>query len=92
MCGPVFGYASTIVDDQQIAYVGPLTPGANWRRLWQMAERCHTDGASKSRKAQWIVSQASRTFICGSEMAPKFTYLPATRGMTPRPHSPWQVK
>ncbi|MFJ1749864.1 hypothetical protein ACIOJD_26995 [Streptomyces sp. NPDC088116] len=66
--GPVFGYASTLVDNQQVAYIGPLTPGVNWRKLWRMAERCHSDGASESRKAQWIVSQAFRAFICGSDV------------------------
>lgn len=33
-----------------------------------MAERCHNDGASEDRKAQWIVSQASRASICGSDV------------------------
>ncbi|GHD99891.1 hypothetical protein GCM10010339_12670 [Streptomyces alanosinicus] len=32
-----------------------------------MAERCHNDGATDTRKAEWIVSQASRAFICGSD-------------------------
>ncbi|KIE23202.1 hypothetical protein LK08_31315 [Streptomyces sp. MUSC 125] len=71
MFGPVFGYASTLVDDQQVAYIGPLTPTVNWRKLWQMAECCHNDGASETRKAQWIVSQASRAFICGSDVVVK---------------------
>lgn len=73
MFGPVFGYASTLADDQQVAYVGPLTPGVNWRQLWKMAERCHSDGASETRKAQWIVSQASRAFICGSDVVVKLS-------------------
>ncbi|MFI5800134.1 hypothetical protein [Streptomyces sp. NPDC051677] len=69
--GSVFGYASTIVDDQQVAYIGPLTPGIDWRKLWQLAEWNHNGGASESRKAQWIVSQASRAFICGSDVVVK---------------------
>ncbi|MGW0876629.1 hypothetical protein ACWD3Z_40060 [Streptomyces sp. NPDC002740] len=73
MYGPVFGYASTLVDDQQVAYVGPLTPGVSWRKLWQMAERCHNDGAKETRKAEWIISQASRAFICGSDVVVKLS-------------------
>ncbi|MFJ5026507.1 hypothetical protein ACIQB5_00160 [Streptomyces sp. NPDC088560] len=71
--GPVFGYATTLVDDQQLAYVGPLTPGVGWRLLWRMAERCHNDGATETRKAEWIVSQASRAFICGSGVVVKLS-------------------
>lgn len=71
--GPVFGYATTLVEDRQLAYVGPLTPGIGWRLLWRMAERCHTDGAAEARKAEWIVSQASRAFICGSGVVVKLS-------------------
>ncbi|MDO0934820.1 hypothetical protein QQY66_25240 [Streptomyces sp. DG2A-72] len=73
MFGPVFGYTSRIVDDQQVAYVGPLTPGVNWRKLWQMAERCNVPGARDARRAEWIVSQVSRAFICGSDVVVKFS-------------------
>ncbi|MFC9930149.1 hypothetical protein [Streptomyces sp. NPDC127190] len=69
--GPVFGYSSVLVDDRQVAYVGPLTPGVGWRVLWRMAGRCHGDGVSETRKAEWIVSQASRAFICGSGVVVK---------------------
>jgi hypothetical protein len=71
--GPVFGCATTLVDDRQLAFVGPLTPGVGWRVLWKMAERCHNDGATESRKAEWIVSQASRAFICGSGVVAKLS-------------------
>ncbi|MGM9332351.1 hypothetical protein [Streptomyces murinus] len=71
--GPVFGYATTLVDDRQFAYVGPLTPGVGWRLLWRMAERCHNDGVTEARKAEWIVSQASRAFICGSGVVVKLS-------------------
>ncbi|MFY4719335.1 hypothetical protein [Streptomyces sp. LaBMicrA B280] len=71
--GPVFGYATTLVEDRQFAYVGPLTPGVGWHLLWRMAERCHNDGATEARKAEWIVSQASRAFICGSGVVVKLS-------------------
>ncbi|MBJ7002008.1 hypothetical protein ACFYMX_22840 [Streptomyces griseofuscus] len=71
--GPVFGYATTLVEDRQFAYVGPLTPGVGWRLLWRMAERCHKDGVTEARKAEWIVSQASRAFICGSGVVAKLS-------------------
>ncbi|WP_256640343.1 hypothetical protein [Streptomyces murinus] len=71
--GPVFGYATTLMDDRQFAYVGPLTPGVGWRVLWRMAERCHNDGVTEARKAEWIVSQASRAFICGSGVVVKLS-------------------
>ncbi|MGW1049488.1 hypothetical protein ACWD4N_03660 [Streptomyces sp. NPDC002586] len=73
MFGPVFGYATTLVDDQQLAFVGPLTPGVGWRLLWTMAERCHNGGVTEIRKAEWIVSQASRAFICGSGVVTKLS-------------------
>nr|WP_145485769.1 MULTISPECIES: hypothetical protein [Streptomyces] len=71
--GPVFGYATTLVEDRQFAYVGPLPPGVGWRLLWRMAERCHNDGAAEARKAEWIVSQASRASTCGSGVVVKLS-------------------
>lgn len=71
MFGPVFGYASRLTDGQQVAYVGPLTPGVHWRKLWQMADRCNRDTATEAEKAAWIVTQANRAFICGSDVVVK---------------------
>ncbi|AJT65189.1 hypothetical protein [Streptomyces chattanoogensis] len=71
MFGPVFGYASKLVDDQQIAYVGPLTPGVQWAKLWQMAARCCRDSAQDREKAQWIVTQATRAFIMHADLVAK---------------------
>ncbi|MFF3912683.1 hypothetical protein ACFYZB_04230 [Streptomyces sp. NPDC001852] len=71
MFGPVFGYASAFVDGRTIAYVGPVTPGVHWRKLWSMADRCCRDRDSDVDKAMWIVSQANRSFICGSDVVVK---------------------
>jgi hypothetical protein len=73
MFGPVLGYVSTLVDTQQVAYIGPLTPGIDWRKLWQMAERCCMERAPETRKAEWIITQASRAFICGSDVVVKLS-------------------
>lgn len=51
-----------------IAYIGSLTPGVDWRKLWQMAERCNVPAASDTRRAEWIITQANRAFICGSDV------------------------
>ncbi|KIZ14448.1 hypothetical protein [Streptomyces natalensis] len=69
--GPVFGYTSELVDDQQIAYVGPLTPGVQWPKLWQMAARCCRDSAQDREKAQWITTQATRAFIMHADLVTK---------------------
>ncbi|MBL1082210.1 hypothetical protein JK359_09475 [Streptomyces actinomycinicus] len=73
MFGPVFGYASTLVDDQQVAYVGPLTPGIEWRLLWRVAERCCRAGEGEVAHARWIITQANRAFICGSDVVVKLS-------------------
>jgi hypothetical protein len=70
MFGPVFGYASTLVDGQQLAYVGPLTPGFDWRRLWQIAEKCCRQ---QDNRAMWIITQANRAFITGADVVVKLT-------------------
>ncbi len=73
MFGPVFGYASRLVDDEQVAYVGPVTPGMHWRKLWLMADRCNRETAAESEKACWIVTQANRSLICGSDVVVKLS-------------------
>ncbi|MEV7003894.1 hypothetical protein AB0N62_40485 [Streptomyces sp. NPDC093982] len=71
MFGPVFGYASTLVDGRQVAYLGPVTPGVHWRKLWLMADRCNRDTTTEAEKARWIVNQANRSLICGSDVVVK---------------------
>ncbi|MGW0731428.1 hypothetical protein [Streptomyces sp. NPDC002851] len=66
--GPVFGYASKLVDDHQIAYVGPLTPGVQWATLWQLAARCCRESARDQERAQWIITQATRAFIMQADI------------------------
>lgn len=66
--GPVFGFASRLEGNRQVAYVGPLTPGVHWRKLWTIAGRC---GRSDAQAPGWIVSQANRAFICGSDVVVK---------------------
>ncbi len=68
MFGPAFAYTSRLENDQQIAYVGPVTPGVHWRKLWAMADRCCRPTEPEQAKAQWIVSQANRSLICGSDL------------------------
>ncbi|WP_043265738.1 hypothetical protein [Streptomyces sp. CT34] len=68
MFGPVFGYASSLVDEQQIAYVGPVTPGVQWSKLWQMAARCCRGSAQEREHAQWIVTQATRAFVMRADL------------------------
>lgn len=74
MFGPVFGYASTLVDGRQTAYVGPLTPGVRWPKLWKMATRCCRATAQDREKAQWIITQASRAFIMQADLVVKLPY------------------
>ena len=71
MFGPVFGYASRLVDGRQVAYVGPLTPDVPWRKLWSMADRCCRVRDAETDKAQWIVTQANRAFITGADVVVK---------------------
>ncbi|WP_328426072.1 hypothetical protein [Streptomyces sp. NBC_00443] len=66
MFGPVFGYASSLVDGRRVAYVGPVTPGMHWRKVWLMADRCCRQTEGEDAKARWIISQANRALTCGS--------------------------
>lgn len=69
MFGPVFAYASRIEDGRQIAYIGPVTPGVDWRMIWKMATRCNRNAVSQPEKARWIISQANRALVCGDTVA-----------------------
>ncbi|WP_030563635.1 hypothetical protein [Streptomyces aureocirculatus] len=69
--GPVFGYTSKLVEDQQIAYIGPVTPGVQWEKLWQMANRCCRSTAQEGEKARWIITQATRAVIMGADLVAK---------------------
>lgn len=73
MFGPVFGYASKLVDGRQVAYVGPVTPDVHWRKLWLMADRCCRPTESEDQKARWIISQANRALTCGSGVVVKLS-------------------
>ncbi|KUF19469.1 hypothetical protein [Streptomyces silvensis] len=69
--GPAFGYASKLVENQQIAYIGPVTRGVPWQTLWQMADRCCRLSAQDIEKARWIVTQATRAVIVGADLVVK---------------------
>ncbi|MFE7273627.1 hypothetical protein [Streptomyces sp. NPDC057623] len=71
MFGPVFGYASRLVDGRQVAYIGPVNPAVRWRKVWVMADRCNRATATETEKAAWIVTQANRSLICGSDVVVK---------------------
>lgn len=78
----VFGMFSTVVgcathhlDERRIgdvAVIGPLTPGVEWPRLWQMARSCCRPAAKDAELAQWILIQATRAFVCGSDRIAHF--------------------
>ncbi|MFJ3928031.1 hypothetical protein [Streptomyces sp. NPDC090022] len=73
--GVVFGYATHHLDERQIgdvAVVGPLTPGVEWGRLWQMARNCGRATADETEHAQWVLTQATRAFVCGSDRIAQF--------------------
>ncbi|MFI8358798.1 hypothetical protein ACIGD1_01315 [Streptomyces sp. NPDC085612] len=75
MFGVVFGYATHHLDERRIgdvAIVGPLTPGVGWGRLWQMARTCGRPTASETELAQWVLTQATRAFVCGSDRIAQF--------------------
>ncbi|MEU9716003.1 hypothetical protein [Streptomyces sp. NPDC047976] len=75
MFGVVFGYATHHLDQRRIgdvAVVGPLTPGVEWGRLWQMARTCGRPTATDHELAQWILTQATRSFVCGSDRIAHF--------------------
>ncbi|MER5500050.1 MULTISPECIES: hypothetical protein [unclassified Streptomyces] len=75
MFGVVFGYATHHLDERRIgdvAVVGPLTPGVEWGRLWLMARNCGRPTAGEKELAQWVLTQATRAFVCGSERVAQF--------------------
>ncbi|MCY0963201.1 hypothetical protein [Streptomyces sp. H27-H5] len=75
MFGAVFGYATHHLDDRRIgevAIIGPLSPGVEWPRLWQMARTCGRPAAKDAELAQWILIQATRSFVCGSDRIAQF--------------------
>ncbi|MGW1766396.1 hypothetical protein ACWCQL_20260 [Streptomyces sp. NPDC002073] len=71
----VFGYATHHLDERRIGdvgVVGPLTPGVEWPRLWDMARNCGKSAATDTELAQWILTQATRAFVCGSDRLAQF--------------------
>ncbi|MFE5537910.1 hypothetical protein [Streptomyces sp. NPDC056492] len=75
MFGMVFGYATHHLDERRIgdvAVIGPLTPGVEWPRLWQTARSCGRPAAKDTELAQWILIQATRAFVCGSDRIAQF--------------------
>ncbi|WP_405936017.1 hypothetical protein OG338_04165 [Streptomyces sp. NBC_00726] len=75
MFGTVFGYATHHLDERwigDVAVIGPLTPGVEWPRLWQMARSCGRPAAKETELAQWILIQATRAFVCGSDRIAQF--------------------
>jgi hypothetical protein len=65
MFGPTFAYVSQIVEGERVAYIGPVTPGVQWRKLRQMAAQCSRINATAQEKARWVVLQAHRALVCG---------------------------
>lgn len=63
--GPAFAYATRTVEGRQIAFIGPVTPGVGWRKLWQMATQCGSPRGTEQERARWIITQANRALICG---------------------------
>ncbi|MFE9370679.1 hypothetical protein ACFYM2_13050 [Streptomyces sp. NPDC006711] len=77
MFGTVFGYATHHLDERRIgdvAVIGPLSPGVAWPRLWQMARTCGRPAAKDAELAQWILIQATRAFVCGSDRIAQFQH------------------
>ncbi|THA66116.1 hypothetical protein E6P78_17335 [Streptomyces sp. A0958] len=75
MFGTVFGSATHHLDERRIgdvAVIGPLTPAVEWPRLWQMARSCGRPAAKDTELAQWILNQATRAFVCGSDRIAQF--------------------
>ncbi|MFG2875326.1 hypothetical protein ACGFYU_10010 [Streptomyces sp. NPDC048337] len=74
MFGVVFGYATHSLDQRmlgEVAVVGPMTPGVEWGRLWQMARGMCRLSEGDAEHARWIMAQANRAFICGSDVIVK---------------------
>lgn len=76
MFGPVFGYASESGGDLQTAYVGPLTPGVPWVRLWRLATRCCREPAQDRERAQWIITQSTRAVITQADVVAQLAHAP----------------
>ncbi|MEV7419651.1 hypothetical protein [Streptomyces sp. NPDC089919] len=75
MFGVVFGYATHHLDERRlgdVAVIGPLTPGVEWPRLWSMARTCGRSTASEVEHAQWVLTQATRSLVCGSDRIARF--------------------
>ncbi|GAA2440623.1 hypothetical protein GCM10010433_47000 [Streptomyces pulveraceus] len=75
MFGTAFGYSTHHLDERRIgdvAVIGPLTPGVEWPRLWQMARTCGRPAAKDTELARWILIQATRAFVCGSNRIAQF--------------------
>ncbi|AZK95302.1 MULTISPECIES: hypothetical protein [Streptomyces] len=73
--GVVFGYATHHLDARRIgevAVIGPLTSGVDWKHLWQMARDCGRPTAGDAELAQWVLTQATRAFVCGSDRIAQF--------------------
>ncbi|WP_299542151.1 hypothetical protein [uncultured Streptomyces sp.] len=73
--GTVVGYTPHHLDERRIgdvAVIGPLTPGVEWPQLWQMARSCLRPAARDTELAQWILIQATRAFVCGSDRIAQF--------------------
>lgn len=76
MFGTIFGYATHSLDDRhlgEVAIVGPLTPGVEWGRLWQMARTMCRPSDGDGEHARWIMAQANRSSICGSDVVVKLS-------------------
>ncbi|QDY77923.1 hypothetical protein [Streptomyces qinzhouensis] len=75
MFGVAFGYATHHLDARRVgdvAVVGPLTPGVEWGLLWQMARNCGRATAGEAELARWVLTQATRAFVCGSGRIAQF--------------------
>ncbi|MGW2842804.1 hypothetical protein ACWCWD_34080 [Streptomyces sp. NPDC001493] len=73
--GVVVGYATHHLDTRligDVAVLGPLTPGTEWRHLWRMARNCGRPTADEKELAQWLLTQATRALVCGSDRIAQF--------------------
>lgn len=78
MFGVVFGYAAHHLDERRIGdvgVVGPLSPGVEWPTLWEMARACGRPTASDVELGQWILIQATRALVCGSDRIVQFAQV-----------------
>lgn len=74
MFGTVYGYATHSLDSRnigEVAIIGPLSPGVEWGRLWDTARKMCRETEGPSDHARWIMAQASRSFMCGSDVVVK---------------------